>query len=60
MERSAWAAVNAVTQFIDHQRNVRGESDEDRDESRLHGAWFGPSADIKARAYHAAQQLALV
>lgn len=47
---SWWAAVNAVTEWVDHQRG--------RDFSRLDSAWFGEGRRIKARALESAMHLA--
>jgi phage/plasmid-like protein (TIGR03299 family) len=45
-----WAAYNAVTEFVDHQRG--------RDASRLHAAWYGEGKRIKQRALSVATELA--
>jgi len=42
---SAWAALNAVTEFIDHGRNVNGDQN-----SRVASAWFGQGASMKQEA----------
>lgn len=42
---TAWAALNAVTEFIDHGRNEAGAQDK-----RLASAWFGQGAQIKQDA----------
>ncbi len=60
MRRSGWAAVNAVTQYLDHERTVKGASARDKAESRLEGAWFGSAAEVKAKAFQAAKELLLV
>ena len=50
MAGTAWAAFNAVTYYVDHERVVRG-SLEQQDDRRLDGTWFGVGADIRQRAY---------
>jgi len=54
---TAWAAYNAVSEWADHQRKVRGANDHARTESRLDSNWFGSSHRIKQQAYSAALQL---
>jgi len=56
---SAWAAYNAVSQWADHQSIVRGQTEVQRADSRLHSVWFGASAELKARAFDAAVALAV-
>jgi phage/plasmid-like protein (TIGR03299 family) len=41
---TGWGWLNACTEYADHW--VRATSDE----NRMHSAWFGPGADLKARA----------
>jgi len=48
MQGTAWAAWNAVTYYVDHERVVRGDQ---RDDKRLDASWFGAGADIRQRAY---------
>lgn len=47
---TAWAAINAVSQWCDHERTVRGKSDEQRRDNRLQSIWFGQSAATKRKA----------
>jgi phage/plasmid-like protein (TIGR03299 family) len=47
---SYWAAVNGVTQWVDHER---GGND-----TRLEAAWFGAGRDVKNRAVKVAMELA--
>ncbi len=49
---SLWAAYNAVTYYVDHERS-RGEAGD-----RLNNSWFGPGLLIKQRAFNEAQLLA--
>lgn len=44
---TAWAAYNAVTEFVDHYRPTRGEADI----ARAEGALDGPYTRMKDRAY---------
>lgn len=48
---TAWGLLNAVTEFVDHERRARSA------EYRLDSAWFGQGAQIKQRALDAALQL---
>jgi hypothetical protein len=58
MRGMLWAALNAATEFADHQRQFRGTSDLSRRESRLDSIWFGSSNDFKQGAYRSALELA--
>jgi phage/plasmid-like protein (TIGR03299 family) len=49
---TAWGLLNAVTQFVDHERRARSQ------DHRLYSAWFGVGASLKDRAL--AQALELV
>jgi len=55
---TAWTALNSVTQWFDHQKQVRGKDHLARQQNRLYAKWWGESADSKAAAMNAA--LALV
>ena len=48
---TAWGLMNAVTEFVDHERRARSQ------EYRLDSAWFGQGAVIKQRALEQALQL---
>ena len=48
---TAWGLLNAVTEFVDHERRARS------DEYRMDSAWFGQGAVIKQRALDMALQL---
>jgi phage/plasmid-like protein (TIGR03299 family) len=48
MAGTAWAAWNAVTYYVDHERIVRGDQ---RDDKRLDASWFGIGSQIRQRAY---------
>ena len=50
---TAWAALNAVVEFVDHHRPTRGKDQVGRNEARLASAWFGTGAALKQRAYDA-------
>lgn len=43
-----WTALNAVTRFVDHDKNTRGG--ESKEEARVLSAQFGSGAAMKARA----------
>ncbi|NMY11164.1 DUF945 domain-containing protein, partial [Pseudomonas veronii] len=49
---TAWGLLNAVTEYVDHERRARST------EYRMDSAWFGQGAFIKQRALQAALQLA--
>ena len=67
MQGTAWAAFNAVTYYIDHERRVRGVQSnemtlkgvrEDQDlvtEKRLKASWFGAGVDLRQRAWDLAR-----
>ena len=44
-----WAAYNAVSYYVDHERPVRGGAY--RDDRRLDASWFGTGAELRQRAY---------
>jgi phage/plasmid-like protein (TIGR03299 family) len=48
---TAWGLLNAVTQYVDHERRARSQ------EYRLDSAWFGQGAQLKQRALDHALQL---
>ena len=49
---TAWGLLNAVTEYVDHERRARGP------ENRMDSAWFGQGAVLKQRALEAALDLA--
>lgn len=64
MSGSIWAALNAVTEWSDHERSVRvtatvgaGEDAARAAEARTYSNWLGSSADFKAVALREALQL---
>ena len=48
---TAWGLLNAVTEYVDHERRARSS------EYRMDSAWFGQGAVIKQKALDAALQL---
>lgn len=48
---TAWGLLNAVTEFVDHEKRARSQ------EYRLDSAWFGQGANLKQRALDHALQL---
>lgn len=48
---TAWGLLNAVTEYIDHERRARSV------DHRLDSAWFGPGAQLKEKAFTEALQL---
>jgi phage/plasmid-related protein TIGR03299 len=49
---TAWGLLNAVTEYVDHERRARST------EYRMDSAWFGAGGALKERALNAALQLA--
>jgi phage/plasmid-like protein (TIGR03299 family) len=49
---TAWGLLNAVTEYIDHNRLARAPG------NRLHSAWFGAGACLKKKAFEEAIKLA--
>jgi phage/plasmid-like protein (TIGR03299 family) len=58
VRHSMWAALNAVTEYVDHHRPTRGIDDSDRATRRLDSAWFGSGARLKANAWELALSVA--
>jgi phage/plasmid-like protein (TIGR03299 family) len=48
---TAWGLLNALTQYVDHDRQARSQ------DNRLDSAWFGTGAAIKAKAFEEAMAL---
>ncbi len=59
MKGSLWAALNAVTEWADHQSVTRGKTEVERADHRLNSVWFGAAAEFKTRAFDAAVALAV-
>jgi phage/plasmid-like protein (TIGR03299 family) len=55
---SLFSAMQAVVEWADHDRTTRTGDGGDADESRLFSATFGSGAEVKARAWEAALELA--
>jgi phage/plasmid-like protein (TIGR03299 family) len=58
IRHSAWAALHAVTEYVDHKRPTRGRGDLDRSSRRLQLQWFGSGAWLKQRAWDLALDMA--
>lgn len=52
---TAWAAYNAVTEYVDHRNNPSGPARSES--SRLASMWFGRGYGVKVRAYGEALKL---
>jgi phage/plasmid-like protein (TIGR03299 family) len=50
-QSTAWGLLNAVTQYVDHERRARTQ------DHRLDSAWFGQGAVLKQRALDKALQM---
>ena len=48
---TAWGLLNAVTEYVDHERRARSN------EYRIDSAWLGQGAQIRQRALDTALQL---
>ena len=51
-KNTAWGLLNAVTEFVDHDRKSKTV------DSRLNAIWYGRGAQIKSQAYDSIIQLA--
>ncbi len=51
---TAWAALNAVTEYVDHARPTRGSTGT----NRLNTIWFGTGAQVKQKAWDLSLALA--
>ncbi len=51
IEGTAWAAVNAITQWADHERKVRVVDSRSEEESRLESNLYGSSAKFKRHVF---------
>jgi phage/plasmid-like protein (TIGR03299 family) len=54
---TAWAALNAVTHYVDHDWKTRDRNEEDRRRSTLYSVWFGRAGGFKDEARRAALEL---
>jgi phage/plasmid-like protein (TIGR03299 family) len=55
---TAWAALHAVTEYVDHRRTTRGQTELDRASKRLQSLWFGSGARLKQQAWDLALAMA--
>ncbi len=58
IRHSAWAALHAVTEYVDHRRSTRGQNDFDKSSKRLQSLWFGSGARLKQQAWDLALAMA--
>lgn len=54
---TAWAAFNAVTRYVDHQRSTKGTDDTDRRNNRMESVLFTTGATKKREAFKLALSL---
>ncbi|MCH7688432.1 MAG: DUF945 domain-containing protein, partial [Planctomycetes bacterium] len=59
IRHSSWAALNAVTEWIDHHRPTRAPDPTTRLSRRLNSAWFGSGARLKSEAWKLALEMAI-
>ncbi len=57
IEGTAWAAFNAVTRFVDHQRSTKGTDDADRANNRMYSVLMSSGAVKKREAFNSALAL---
>ena len=55
---TTYAALNAVTEYVDHHRPARARSEFDRAANRLESAWFGSGNRLKQQAFQLALEMA--
>ncbi len=55
---TTWAALNAVTEYVDHHRPTRAKTSFDRAANRLESAWFGSGSHLKQHAFQLAVEMA--
>ena len=58
IKHTAWAAYNAVTEWVDHHRPTRAAVPTERANRRMDSAWFGSGAKLKSDAWELAIALA--
>lgn len=58
IRHSAWCALHAVTEYVDHRRSSRGQSDSEKASKRLQSLWFGSGARLKQQAWDLALAMA--
>jgi hypothetical protein len=58
IEHTAWAAFNAVSQYVDWERPTRGTNGSARDERRFEAMMLGVGAELKRKAWAEALNLA--
>lgn len=59
IENTAWAALNAVTQYVDHESRTRKTGNKSDAEVRMNAAMLGSGASLKREAFSVAQSLFL-
>ncbi len=57
IEKTAWAAMNAVTHYVDHALASRGQTAKERAENAFRSVTMGHGNDIKQEAYRTAVEM---
>ena len=58
-KNTAYGLLNAVTQYVDHQKNVNGTAESTKNRNRMESAWLGHGVNFKQKALQTAESLFL-
>lgn len=59
IEGTSWAALNAVTEYVDHEKSSRGIDNKSRNDNKFESAMFGKDNELKMVAMEKALALAI-